>query len=342
MPKACPRCGEPRILAPECPRCGVLYAKAEARAARLAPRPAPAQPATPALEPREPAPYSYAEPERPPHLPPEGLAWDGDLEDARLELRMRQFALPVALVVAWLLVNSPVGGRLVRIFLSMWIHELGHAVTAWFCGFSAIPGPWFTRISETRSTFVFLLLATSLGGLILRGAFTQRRSLVIAGATGLVLQFVGTGVLSLSKAIQLFTFGGDAGCLVLGSLLMATVYAPRDSALRRGWLHWGYLVIGAASFMDAFSQWWAARSDFERIPFGENEGVGLSDPSTLADVYGWSETELVQRYTWLGLACLAALAVLYTVGLLRARAELRALEHVPGTVGPPAPSFDAR
>ncbi len=321
LPKACPRCGEPRILAPECPSCGVLYAKAEARAARLA---------------TQPAPVSYAEPERPPHLPPEGLAWGGDLEDARLELRMRQFALPVALGMAWLLVNAPMGGSLVRVFLSMWVHELGHAVTAWFCGFPAIPGPWVTRISETRSTLLFLLLAASLGGLILRGWFTQRRSLMIAGATGLVLQFVGTGVLSPTKGIQLFTFGGDAGCLVIGSLLMATVYAPRESSLRRGWLHWGYLVIGATSFMDVFSEWWAARSDFERIAFGENEGVGLSDPSKLVDVYGWTETELVRRYTWLGLACLAALAVLYTVGLLRARAELRALEHVTGEAGPRA------
>jgi ribosomal protein S27AE len=325
LPKVCPRCGEPRILAPECPKCGVLYAKAEARAARLAPQPAPARPAAP--EPAQPAPFSYAEPERPPHLPPEGLAWSGDLEDARLELRVRQFALPVALGAAWLVVNSPMGGSLIRIFLSMWVHELGHAVTAWFCGFPAIPGPWVTPTWDTRSTLLFLVLATALAGLILRGWFTQRRALMIAGATGLVLQFVGTGMLAPSKAMQLVFFGGDAGCLIIGSLLMATVYAPRDSALRRGWLHWGYLVIGATSFMDAFSQWWAARSDYERIPFGENEGVGLSDASTLADIHGWTETELIRRYTWLGLACLAALAVLYTVGLLRARAALHALEH---------------
>jgi hypothetical protein len=248
----------------------------------------------------------------------------GDVEDARSELRVRLFALPVALAVAWLLVNSPLWGSLLRIFLSMWIHELGHAVTAWFCGFPSMPGPWVTRTGDERSTVVFLLLATLLAGMGLRGYLTRSRLLLAAGATGLVLQFVGTVVLSPWKGRMLVVFGGDAGCLVLGSLLMTTVYAPRDSKLRQGWLHWGYLTIGAAAFMDAFSQWWAARTDFARIPFGDIDGVGLSDASKLVDVYGWDELELIRRYTWLGLACLAALAVLYGVQLGRARAGLRA------------------
>ncbi|MFE8596528.1 hypothetical protein KYC5002_13760 [Archangium violaceum] len=315
LPRVCPRCGEPRILAPECPRCGVLYARAEARAAQLASRPAP-----PAPEPAEaPAP---AEPQVP--LTPTGAIWHGEEEEARSELRVRMFAIPVALALAWLLVKSPLWGSLMRIFLSMWIHELGHAVTAWFCGFPSFPGPWVTRTDDERSTVLFLLLATLFAAMSLRGYLTRSRLLMIAGATGLVLQFIGTVVLPPSKGLMLVTFGGDAGCLVLGSLLMTTVYAPRHSKLRQGWLHWGYLTIGAAAFMDAFSQWWAARSDFDRIPFGHIEGVGLSDPSKLVDVHGWSESELVRRYTWLGLACLAALAVLYAVALSRARARLRA------------------
>ncbi|WP_309892668.1 hypothetical protein [Archangium sp.] len=290
----------------------MLYAKAQARA----PRPAPQAPpeAEPVLELQGPAALATT------------LAWEGEREDARLELRMYQFALPVALVVAWVLVNAPVGGSLIRIFLSMWLHELGHATSAWLCGFPSFPGPWVTRTGETRSDVVFLVVATLLGALILRGWLNQRRSLMLLGLTGLVLQFVGTVRLSPLKAQQLITFGGDAGCLVLGSLLMATVYAPRYSFPRQGGLHWGLLFIGAASFMDAFSKWWAARSDFANIPFGQIEGVGLSDPSKLVDVHGWSETELIQRYLWLGVACLAALAVLYAVGLYRARDELRALE----------------
>lgn len=319
LPKACPRCGEPRILAPECPRCGVLYARAEARAAQLATRAAPPAPA----QEEPPPPASPAGPGAPPFPSLAGAAWGGEPEDARRELRMRLFALPAALGVAWLLVKSPVWGGMLRIFLSMWVHELGHAVTAWFCGFPSMPGPWVTHTGEERSTVIFLMLATGLGGLIIRGYLTRGRVLMVAGATGLVLQFVGTMVLSPWKGQMLVTFGGDGGCLVLGSLLMTSLYARPDSALRRGQLHWGLLAIGAAAFMDAFEQWWAARTDFARIPFGQMENVGLSDPSKLVDVHHWGELQLIHRYNGLGLACLAALAVLYAVGLLRARSGLR-------------------
>ena len=120
--------------------------------------------------------------------------------------------------------------------------------------------------------------------------------------------------------------------LVLGALLMATLYARPGSALHRGWLRWGFLAIGAASFVDAFEQWWSARTDPDRIPFGMNEGVGLSDPSGLSEDYGWSATQLVSRYVALGCACLLALAVVWLLGLRRPRATA----PVPST--PPAPS----
>ncbi|MFY0579794.1 hypothetical protein ACN28S_41045 [Cystobacter fuscus] len=47
-------------------------------------------------------------------------------------------------------------------------------------------------------------------------------------------------LLTPRTARMLITFGGDGGNLVLGTLLMMTIYASRESALRRGWLHWGY------------------------------------------------------------------------------------------------------
>ena len=43
--------------------------------------------------------------------------------------------------------------------------------------------------------------------------------------------------------------------------------------------------------------------------------------------HGWSADALVQRYLGLGLACLVGLAVVYALGLRRARATRRALER---------------
>ena len=111
---------------------------------------------------------------------------------------------------------------------------------------------------------------------------------------------------------------------MLGSLLMATFYARRDSALYRGALRWGFLVIGAAAFMDASHTWWGARSDPGCIPFGENEGVGLSDPSKLTVEFGWVMQNMVDRYVWLMVACLTFLVALYAVGIVQTRRAVRA------------------
>ncbi|HVG64033.1 MAG TPA: hypothetical protein VNA24_36050 [Hyalangium sp.] len=300
----CPRCGAPRAQAPECPRCGVYYAKADARAARAAAVTREPPPSLPPLE-----------LERPAHLPEELRTWSGDAEDAQLERRIRLFALPGVLILMWALHSTGLGHSLLRIFFSMWIHELGHAVTAWLTGYTAVPGPWATSLSEVRSPFFSVLLAAGLGALAYRGWRRGHRPTLVAGLTLLGLQFVGTVLVRGGMARSLITFGGDGGCLVLGTLLMCTLYAGKDSSLRRGGLRWGLLVIGAAAFTDAFKVWWDSSRDRGELPFGRIEGVGLSDASRLIEWFGWSVESLISRYLGLGWACLAVLALVYGAGV---------------------------
>jgi hypothetical protein len=226
----------------------------------------------------------------------------------RPELLNRLFALPSALLGARLLVFlTPAVVRM----LSMWIHEAGHAVTAWLCGFSAVPGPWFTPVGSERSRVLTLLLA----GLIVFGtirAWRNRRwSLVVAGTAVLVVQLVCTFKLYSDQAQQLIIFGGDAGCLVLGTVLMATFYIRRQSIIYENSLRWAFVTIGALAFMDAFSVW---SGGIASIPFGENEN-GMSDPSVLTETYGWSVMLLIGRYHRLAVSCLISLVVIYTVGI---------------------------
>jgi len=246
-----------------------------------------------------------------------GTIWE--VEEARLERRVRAWAIPCALALAFLLAATGPGRMLLRVFLSMWVHEVGHAATAWLCGYPAFPGPWFTPVAQSRSGFFAFVVFAAAAGSAAWAWRNGRRGTFRAMVAVCTLQLFCTAVLPAASARQLIYFMGDGGCLVLGALLMLTVYAPEGGALRRGWLRWGFLTIGAAAFADAFSQWWAARTDAERIPFGMSEGRGLSDPSMLGETYGWSADMLVHRYVALGCACLVALAVVYVLALWRER-----------------------
>jgi hypothetical protein len=244
--------------------------------------------------------------------------WKDPTTDPEVERRIRQVALPLALLLAFLVSRSPLRG-ISRTFLTMWVHELGHAVSAWLCGFGAFPGPWRTPVSEDRMIIVTLLVAGGLGFVGHRAWRAEVRWLCATLGALLLIQLVLTFGIRPHAARAFITFGGDGGCLVLGTLLMATLYVPPGSTLHRGWLRWGFLVIGAFAFMDAFTTWWQAGHSAEGVVFGEIEGVGESDPTKLVYQHGWSEAKLIRRYLTTGWVCLAALVALYLHGLLRAR-----------------------
>jgi hypothetical protein len=235
------------------------------------------------------------------------LAWIC-VDDA--ERRLRLLAPPAAFAAALLVYVTPVAG-LARTFLSMWLHELGHAVTGWLCGFAALPGPWKTQIPDERSlAFSVMIFAALAAG----GAFAwraRRRRLAAATAVAAALQLGFTLLVRRSSAHALVIFMGDGGGLVLGALLSTTFYLTRNP------VRFGLLVIGAFGFMDPFVQWWRARRDIDAIPFGEIDGVGDSDPTLLTEEYAWSLKAMVTRYVALGVVCLLVVAAVWITSCRR-------------------------
>ena len=132
----CPKCGFTLLDADpvQCTRCGVVIAKfmrahQESRASAV---------------------------ELPPLLKATHAAVAPENESATRSERMaRAVALPLALLFAWLAVRESPGA--VRM-LAMWVHESGHAVAAWLCGYVAWPGPWFTPVGTERSPSFTVLL----------------------------------------------------------------------------------------------------------------------------------------------------------------------------------------
>jgi len=235
------------------------------------------------------------------------IRWSAVRED-ELEWKLRAIAVPAAIALAFAFHAWPTGHFLQRTFLSMILHELGHAVTAWWCGFAALPGLWKTMIPETRGVIIPVVIAAAEVAAIYVGWTTRRFALAAVGAVLAIVQIVGTLATGPHHAHAAITFGGDAGGMVLGTLLMLTFFAPADSRLVTNHLRWGFLVIGAAALVDPFGTWWAARTDESAIPFGEIEGVGLSDPSKLVEDYGWTTHQIVNRYVIVGIACFVAIA----------------------------------
>ena len=105
----CAWCDAPRVAGHTCPRCGADYARAEqikshGRAQAVAP-------VVPVFEPIR----------------------ERVVEDPALELKFCIVAIPAALALGVLFHFLTPG--LQRIVFGMPLHELGHAVSAWFCGF---------------------------------------------------------------------------------------------------------------------------------------------------------------------------------------------------------------
>jgi len=300
----CPRCGAPRAGGAECPHCGVVYARAERRAG---------------LQPLAPVMSAAAQ-----------LARDNALLEARSELQLAKFAVPAALLTALALARTDMGGFFLRTFFGMWLHELGHAVAAWLCGFPAVPGPWFTSVGGQRSFLFALAITGGLAWAIWRTWTDHRRVLSGLALAVLVLQLGLTLVLSPAKAETLISFCGDAGSLVFGTVLMATFFVPPGHKLHRDWLRWGFLVIGAASFADTFPDWWTARHEPSIIAFGEIEGRGDTDPTTLLQA-GWTVDQMISRYVGIGVLSLIALAASQVVHFRRTREALEKLEDPPLT-----------
>lgn len=220
--------------------------------------------------------------------------------------KRRLLGLPIVLVVMLLLVHTGWGAFITRVVFAMPLHELGHAVASWLTGAHAVPLLWMTPMSETRGP-LFIVMEVALLGLWAWRAKRGQRPLwpVITVAS---LLCVGLLIPNTAR-LALVVFAGDVGALVFGSALMAAFLLPDGLPLSRGGLRWGYLTIGAGAYANIATEWFTAWRDVTAINFGRIEGVGLSDPSRLVDLYGWSEQRLVTSYLSLSALCLLALAV---------------------------------
>src|SRR5205807_998598 len=156
----CPKCHfENEENAAECLKCGIVFAKFAQHEAMVSAREQRAQ------ESRE------------------------QVGELRQELTYRVLAIPAALIAARITIG--IAPAFIRI-IAMFVHESGHAVTAWLCGYWATPGLWFTPVSDERNLWVTLLFAGAFGFGAYWSWITERRALAGLCAAALVFEIVGS------------------------------------------------------------------------------------------------------------------------------------------------------
>lgn len=303
----CPWCEAPRQDGPDCPRCGANYAKAEA--IKKHGRAEVAVAASPADD-----------------VPDAQIFIAGDaqlegsevIDDPQTEFWMCVAAIPAMLLIAVIFQSMEWGRFVQRLVFAMPVHELGHAVTAWLCGFGAIPTVWVTLTSDERGLIAPLAVLAAVAWTMYRGWQLESRALLAAGGMVLLLQAVMTLGISEDTATALIIFGGDGVGLVLAILLMGSFFFGKGTQLYKGSLRWGFVAIGAGAFVDINATWWLARRDPSEIPFTTRANGMESDALRLVNNHGWSEAALVNRHILACLACMALLALVYAWGVRKA------------------------
>lgn len=308
MSAHCPWCDAPRGEGENCPRCGANYAKAEA--IRKHGR---AEVSIPA------APVEEATPEATIIIDGEtGLDASEAIDDPQTEFWFSAAAIPAMLLIGILFQQFEWGRWLQRLLLTMPVHELGHAVTAWLCGFGAIPTVWVTITMEERGFIAPAAVFAAVAWVLYRGWQLESRALLTAGGLLLLLQAILTLGIKEHTARSLITFGGDGVGLLLAILLMGSFFFGKGTQLYKGSLRWGFVAIGAGAFVDINATWWLARRDPSEIPFTTRDNGMESDALKLVNEFGWSEAVLVNRHILACLLCMAALALVYAWGVRQA------------------------
>lgn len=302
MSDTCAWCGAHKTSDPVCYQCGANYAKAEAIKARGSAKGVARTETAAAVDEQD----TLLALVRDPHA-----EWLNCL-----------LALPLMLLGAWACQYFNIFDGFQRIVFGMPVHELGHAITAWFTGHNAMPTLWLTRISPERGYLCSLLLLGVWIALWRLGSRMREPRWYAVVIVLVLLQLYGTFKVRAVDTEMWITFGGDGIGMVLATLLMGSFYFGKSTPLYKGSVRWGLLFWGAAAFMDIFMAWWEGQSDIARVGYGSVNG-NHSDAYKLINEYVWNWEEMISTYLQLGYACLAVLAGLYVFGLWQARQWLK-------------------
>ena len=231
---------------------------------------------------------------------------------------------PALLLVAAFLNVEPFKSLLLGI--TIWIHECGHALAAWLCGYRALPLPFgWTSISSDRSPFVYFGILVLLGLLLRSGLQEKRRWPIILAIILAILQFYMTWIISEHTTFLLFSFSGIGGEFILSTLFIVSFFFPLPDYWHWDFYRYPALIAAGFTFIGSFSRWRQIDKGLEAIPWGTlfgGAGDAGGDMNQLSEVYGWTDQRIIDTYSSIGSACAIAIASVYLYIFLKHRNHL--------------------
>ncbi|MGI0480172.1 J domain-containing protein [Geminocystis sp. CENA526] len=238
------------------------------------------------------------------------------------EIKTNTYGLPIAFLIAFAInFIEPLAW-----FISMWVHEFGHATVAWFSGYRAMVTFAGTIISFDRSLFVYFGILILIGLTFYSGWKEQKKTTMIVCIILAIMQFILTWKTSYSTYRMLLYFGGIGGEFYLSTLLIIAFYWRLPEKFY--WEFWRIfaLVIGATTFWGNFTKWHRISKGKADIPWGTfwgGRGDSGGDLNVLNNEVGWSANQIINTYNTLGFICFLVIIGTYLYFLWKSNPVFR-------------------
>lgn len=235
---------------------------------------------------------------------------DTDILLQKAENNTNIFAFPIAFLIAISInIIEPLAW-----FVSMWIHEFGHATIAWLSGHRALITFAGTVTQLNKSLFVYLGILFLYGLSFWRGKKEGKPFIMIIAVILTVIQFIMTWVISENTYKMLLAFGGIGGEFYLSTFAIISFYFHFPK--KYYWEFWRYivLIIGFTTFSGSFWKWHNIKVGNEAIPWGTfwgGRGDSGGDLNILSGEFGWTSQQIIGTYCFLGNFCLLIIIGFY-------------------------------
>ena len=225
-------------------------------------------------------------------------------------------AFPLLLGLAYLIQASPL-----QFFLQgfhIWIHEFGHSMVAWFSGYNASPLPiGWTNVGLEKSNFVYFGVLFLLGLFAWAGWNEGKPAPIIIAVVLIPLQAWMTWKLPAYDYEVWMAYGGIGGEFVLSTAFTLAFFLDFPEKFRWGICKYLFLLLGATTFWQSYTQWMDISAGRENIPWGTliHGGDDQGGDMNILTQYGWTPYQIVTSYEQLAKGCLATLVAGYTLAV---------------------------